>query len=163
MPALPLGLRDSYLVDLLAWVAARCRDGIVRGLFAKPAGALLDDAIRGVGPSYGLARWEVDGPHAALRRELGLTLAATALLVVAAAPRLWSTIAIVYRMAGARGPALDRKLAVALLGGDRAAEAAVAHELAADAPLVRSGALVVRGESISASEAVVRRLAGMAA
>ncbi|HTR51792.1 MAG TPA: hypothetical protein VMJ10_13845 [Kofleriaceae bacterium] len=163
MPSLPLALRDSYLVDLLAWVAARCRDAIVRGMFAKPARALLDDAVAGLGPSCGLARWETLGPHAALRRELGLTLAATALLVVAAAPRLWSTIAIVYRMAGARGPALDRKLAVALLGGDREAEAAVALELASDAPLVRSGALVVRGESIAASDAIVRRLAGMPA
>ncbi|HEY1553188.1 MAG TPA: hypothetical protein VGF94_00065 [Kofleriaceae bacterium] len=162
-PSLPLATRDRYLGDLFAWVATRCRDAILRGVFARPARVLLDDALAGAGPGQGLTRWEALGPHAVLRRELGLTLAATTLLVVAVAPRLWSTIGIVYRMCGAKGPVLDRRLAVALLGGDRAAEAAVAREMSADAPLVQLGAIVVRGDSIRAADTVVRRFAGMAA
>src|SRR5579863_265753 len=162
-PTLPLATRDRYLGDLLAWVSTRCRDGILRGVFAKPARVLLDDTLAETDRGGGLARWEAVGTHATLRRELGLSLAATTLLVVAVAPQLWSNIGIVYRMCGARGRLLERKLAVALLGGDRTAAAAVANEMAADAPLVQLGAVVVRGDTIRASDAVVRRFAGLAA
>ena len=88
---LPRAMLDAYLDDLRSWISDLCR-----AAGNGPALSLVD-ALHGPCSAPGaFSRWDAIGPHAALRREYGLSRDALAILLVAAAPRLWGSLAHVY-------------------------------------------------------------------
>jgi hypothetical protein len=148
---LPHAMLDRYLADLRAWVAERCRAAGGRAPLA-----LIDALYADGGSPAGFARWESIGPHAGLRREYGLSPDAVAILLVAAAPRMWGMFAHVYAAVAGRVEVDANVLGVLL--GDRAA---AVRELDRSAPLVAFGLVSVRASgAVVPSAEVVCRLAG---
>jgi len=149
---LPRAMLDAYLCDLRSWITDLCR--------AADRGAPLSlvDALYGPPSTPGaFARWDSIGPHAALRRQYGLSADALAILIIIAAPRLWGPLAHVYAaIAGRVG--IDEQVVAKLLG-DRSA---VLRELTRDAPLIAFGLVARRptGELVASSEVVCRLVAG---
>lgn len=149
---LPRAMLDVYHADLRGWIAELCR-----AAGHGPAVGLID-ALYGerTSPSGAFARWDAIGPHAELRRQFNLSRDALAILLVAAAPRLWGPLAHVYAAVTGRVHTDEHMLAQLL--GDRAA---ILRELAPGAPLL-AFELVTRTPTgnLVASAEVVRRLAG---
>ena len=148
---LPRAMLDTYLDDLRSWVSDLCR-----AAGSGPALSLVD-ALHGPCSEPGaFSRWDAIGPHATLRREYGLSRDALAILLVAAAPRLWGSLAHVY--ASVTGRVVIDQHVLATLLGDRSA---VIRELAPTAPLRAFGLITIRptGALVASSEAV-GRLAG---
>lgn len=148
---LPRAMLDTYLDDLRSWVSELCR-----AAGNGPALSLVD-ALHGPSSAPGaFSRWDVIGPHAQLRREYGLSRDALAILLIAAAPRLWGSLAHVYTAVTGR-VVIDEHVLATLLG-DRTA---VVRELARSAPLVAFGLVTIRPTgAIVASAEAVGRLAG---
>ena len=149
---LPRAMLDAYHADLRGWVAELCR-AAGRG----PALGLID-ALYGERTTLpgAFARWDAIGPHAELRRQYGLSRDALAILLVAAAPRLWGPLAHVY--AAVTGRVHTDEHALAMLLGDRSA---ILRELAPGAPLLAFELLArTPTGNLVASAEVVSRLAG---
>jgi len=155
-----LRTREAYLDELRHWVATCCR-GVIARRDAKrdrvPA-AMLDLLAT---PAKRRARTEANvwGPYQALGLELGIPPFALAVLVLAAAPRLWGLIAFVYDDLGAKYQAVDASLLASLLGGAPQMREAVARELRPDAALVRSGLITLRGNAAVVTQRAVELLA----
>jgi hypothetical protein len=179
----------AYLDDYRTWVGSLCRTAhaiaLDGGQVARGDGAQELEAI--VAPSSGRAsdilararaaeceaterfeRWNQRGaPHIELAAELGLSSAATTILILAAAPQIWGELARAFGIV-ARDPAralVDELLLAHLLEADIPGRAALARELDSDAALVRTGAIELgRGArpymSISVHPTIARRLAG---
>ena len=159
---LPAAMRETYLADLLAWVLDGCRRAIRAGVatrrIRRAASSLCDALFGWTGPACKLDRWHSIGPHAALRRSANLSPDAIAILLYAAAPELWSNLALVYSAISATSRGVpDRQVLGALLGDPTA----VARELAPTAPLVQTG-LVSVGDTgeVSVDRDLLRRLTG---
>jgi hypothetical protein len=86
---LPLAMHQLYLADVQAWVVATCRRATNRLV-----GNMLD-ALFARGGCADLARWQWIGPHAALRSEYRLSQDAIAILLLAAAPKLWGNLSFI--------------------------------------------------------------------
>lgn len=126
---LTLGALDRYLADMRAWVLAHCRAalaaGTASGRIGKIPGALMDALIAAGGGATGDAArflcYDADAPHVALARQLGLSGAATAILVLSAAPQLWGDLAQLYSKIGVTSrPIAEARLLAALLNVDLA-------------------------------------------
>ncbi|HSN25438.1 MAG TPA: hypothetical protein VLT45_04110 [Kofleriaceae bacterium] len=149
---LPRAMLDVYHADLRGWIAELCRtagDGPALGLIDALYGerTMLPGAF---------ARWDAIGPHAELRRQFNLSRDALAILLVAAAPRLWGPLAHVYAAVTGRVHTDEHMLAQLL--GDRAA---IVRELAAGSPLLAFKLLArTPTGNLVASAEVVSRLAG---
>ncbi len=147
---LPPAMLDAYHADLRGWIRDLCR-----AAGASPSMDLIEALYPTTTTPGAFARWHAIGPHAALRREYGLSNDAVAILLVAAAPRLWGPIAHVYAAATGR-VGIDEHVLAALL--DRGA---VLRELAPGAPLLAYRLISRRPTgAIVASAEVVCRLAG---
>jgi hypothetical protein len=176
LPTAPLpGLRErtarslvddalaEYLTDTLDLVTTCSRLAAARTSAPSELDALrkVANAMR----ATWCTRWNT-APHRELADDLRLSELATMLLWLIAAPQIWGELASAYRSVSHDGrPLCDELLLAHLFDADTAERAAIARELEPDAPLVRSGAVVVGAgvrpfASVSASPAAVRRLRG---
>lgn len=152
---LPLAMHEAYLLDLQAWVVDACR----KATRADRAATSLLDALFAHRSAASFARWASIGPHARLRRELGLSDDAIDILLLAAAPRMWGALTHVYAAIPPRvGVTIVNQHVLAALVGNRPG---VLGELRRDAPLVARGLVSVRPTgSVVVSDHVIRRIAG---
>ncbi|NVB82131.1 MAG: ATP-binding protein [Kofleriaceae bacterium] len=111
--------------------------------------------------------WADGAPHVELARALELSPLATRILVLVAAPQIWGELARAYGRCTAdpARPLVDELLLAHLLHADSRQRAALGRELDEDAPLIRTGAVVLaRGlrpyAAVAVHPAIARRLAG---
>ncbi|MBL9019198.1 MAG: hypothetical protein JNL83_33725 [Myxococcales bacterium] len=165
-----LGALDRYLSDMRAWVLQSCRmalaAGTACGRIGTLPGALLEALVGACGASGDAARFVASGedvPHRLLARQLGLSRLGSAIMVLAAAPRLWGDLAQLYSNIGFTGKAIvEEGLLAALLGCDRGA---IERELDPGAPLTVTGVCRLGPGArptapVIVHAMVVRRLAG---
>lgn len=155
---LPHAMQQQYLVDLQAWVSDTCRAAIRCGGAAdrETAEALLDGLFPPAGAGASFARWDAIGPHAAIAREYGLSPDAVAILLLAAAPRMWGGLLHVYAAIAGRTQIDEHALATLM----RSRMAAV-RELSREAPLLAFGVLARRPTgALTVNADVLCRLAG---
>jgi hypothetical protein len=151
---LPAEMQDVYLSDFRAWVVAACRREAARNARAL---AILDALCVGSGSASRFRNWSAIGPHAALRREYGLSEDAVAILLLCAAPQLWHALGHVYVSIATQRRGVDARLLGDLLG-DRCA---VQRELSPDSPLLTCGVISQRSNhTFVVSRDIVLRLAG---
>jgi hypothetical protein len=148
---LPRAMLDAYHDALRTWI---------RDLCATAGGRRATELIDALYPTQAapgaLGRWDAIGPHACLRRHYNLSPDAVAILLVAAAPRMWAPFAHVYASITGR-VGLDERVLATLLGDRRA----VLRELASTGPLLACKLLSRRSTGeLTASAEVVCRLSG---
>ena len=151
---LPAEMQDVYLSDYRAWVVEACRREAARNARAL---AILDALCVGTGSAARFRNWSAIGPHAALRREYGLSEDALAILLLCAAPQLWHALGHVYVTIATQRRGVDARL----IGDLLANRCTVQRELAPDAPLLACGLVSQRSNhSLVVSRDGVLRLAG---
>ena len=132
------------------------------------AGALATAREREQVAAEQYASWGRRGaPHVELAHELDVSPMAATVLVLVAAPQIWSELARDYAAAAgdASRPLVDEVLIGTLLHAGIAEQSALARELDTDGALVRSGAVVMAPgvrpfAALSAHPTIARRLAG---
>lgn len=155
---LPQTMQQQYLADLLAWVCDTCRAAIRCGEVAdrEAAEALLDGLYTPPGAGAGFSRWDAIGPHAAVRREYGLSPDAVAILLLAAAPRMWGGLLHVYAAITGRATVDEHALATLMRS-----QVSVVRELSREAPLLAFGVMTRRPTGVlTVNHDVLCRLAG---
>ncbi|HEY4176046.1 MAG TPA: ATP-binding protein [Kofleriaceae bacterium] len=150
----------DYLATVHAWVEGTCAVAIT-----KRRGEANDSYRAGVEK---FSAWQRRGaPHVELAHELGLSPMAATVLLLIAAPQIWCDLARTYALVAADGsrPLVDELLIATLLEAGIDEQAALARELDADAPLVRTGAVMMATSArpcaaLSVPSAIARRLTG---
>ncbi|MBV8762601.1 MAG: ATP-binding protein [Deltaproteobacteria bacterium] len=164
--ALPREALADYLATAHAWIEAVCAIAIAAKRSDDAALATARERERVAAERY--ASWQRRGaPHIELAHELSLSpLAATVMLLIAA-PQIWCELARDYAAVApdSSRPLVDEVLLATLLHAGIEDQSALARELDADAPLVRSGAVVIAPgvrpfAALSVHPIVARRLAG---
>jgi hypothetical protein len=154
-----LGSREACLDQLRHWVATCCRSVIARREQRHGVPAAMLDLVAIPAPRRAHTEANAWGSYQVLGLELGIPPLALAVLVLAAAPRLWGMLAFVYDGLGAKHQAVDASLLAALLGGAPQMREAVARELRPDSPLVRAGLVTVCGTAVVATRRAVQLIA----
>jgi hypothetical protein len=158
----------AYRAAAHAWIEAIC----VVAVAAKRADASVLASAREQERVAGerFAEWNRRGaPHVELACDLDLSPLAATLLLVIGAPQIWCELARDYAAVSggdASRPLVDMVLVATLLGAGIDEQSELARELDADAPLVRSGAVVIGAgvrpyAALSVNAVVARRLAGL--
>jgi MoxR-like ATPase len=158
----------AYLEDSFALVAAWCELTAAFDERDSAPEALVAARTRERTAAKQLDRWRgTPTPFAVLGAELELTPLACAILLITAAPQLWSEVATAYRgLATEPGCALlDERLLGRLLEVDRAHRHDLTRELDDDAPLRRHGLIELSPglrpfAALSVPRVVLRRLTG---
>jgi DNA replication protein DnaC len=156
----------EYLTTVHAWIEAVCAVAIAarRG----DASALATARERERVAAEGYMSWGRRGaPHVELAHELELSPIAATVLLLIAAPQIWCELAREYAavVADAARPLVDEVLIATLLQVGIEEQSGLARELDVDAPLVRSGAVVIAPgvrpfAALSVHPSIARRLAG---
>ena len=163
--ALPRAMLAEYLAVVHAWIASVCAVVAATKRGDAPALATARERERTAAEAY--TSWHRRGaPHVELAHELELSPIAATVLLLVATPQVWCELARDYAAAGdASRPLVDEVLIATLLHAGIEEQSALARELDADAPLVRSGAVVIAPgvrpfAALSVHPAIARRLAG---
>jgi hypothetical protein len=164
--ALSRELRAEYLAAVHAWIEAVCAVAVAARRSDATALATARERERAAAEAY--TSWGRRGaPHVELAHELDLSPIAATVLVLVAAPQIWCELARDYAAvnADAARPLVDEVLIATLLQAGIEEQSGLARELDVDAPLVRSGAVVVAPgvrpfAALSVHPSVARRLAG---
>lgn len=155
---LPQAMQQQYLVDLQGWISDTCRAAIRYGgaTDQETAEALLDALFPPAGAGAAFARWDAIGPHAGIARDNGLSPDAVAILLLAAAPRMWGGLLHVYAAITGRTQVDEHAMATLM----RSRMAAL-RELSREAPLLAFGGVARRPTgALTVNADVVCRLAG---
>jgi DNA replication protein DnaC len=156
----------GYLTDAHAWIEAACAVAVAtRG---SDASALTTAREREHAAAERYMGWGRRGaPHVELAHELDLSPMAATVLLLIAAPQIWCDLARDYAAAAADSsrPLVDEVLIATLLQAGIEQQSALARELDVDAPLVKSGAVVIAPGvrpfvALSAHPSIARRLVG---
>jgi len=158
----------AYLAAVHAWIESACAVAIATKRGDESALATAREREQTTAAEY--SSWGRRGaPHVELAHELDLSPMAATVLVLVAAPQIWSELARDYAAAAgdASRPLVDEVLIGALLHAGIEEQSALARELDADGGLVRSGAVVMAPgvrpfAALSVHPSIARRLAGAA-